>query len=63
MYFYGIFGLYIADQNALFNGLLPPPEVGGELVIDHEMPVPVQGRLHRLLGQLDDVQQILFSGE
>ena len=57
-----IFRLYIADQSALFNGLLPPPEVGSELVFDHEMPDPLQGRLHRLLGQPDDVQQILFSG-
>ena len=62
MYFYGIFRIYIADQNALFNGLLPPPEVGGELVFDQEMPDPLQGRLHRLLGQPDDIQQILFSG-
>ena len=62
MYFYRIFRTYIADQNALFNGLLPPPEVGGELVFNHEKPDPLQGRLHRLLGQPDDVQQILFSG-
>ena len=62
MYFYGIFRIYIADQNALFNGLLqPPPEVGGELVFDHEMLDPLQGRLHRLLGQPDGIQQILFS--
>ena len=62
MYFYGIFRIYIADQNALFNGLLPPPEVGGELVFDHKMPDPNQGRLHSLLGQPDGLQQILFSG-
>ena len=61
MYFYGIFRIYIADQNALLNGLQPPPEVGGELVFDHEKPDPLQGRLHCLLGQPDDVQQILFS--
>ena len=62
MYFYGIFRIYIADQNALFNGLLPPPEVGGELVFDHEMPDPLQGRLHPLLGQPDELQQNLFPG-
>ena len=62
MYFYGIFRIYIADQNALFNGLLPPPEVGGELVFDHEMPDPLQGRLHYLLGQPDELQQNLFPG-
>ena len=62
MYFHGIFRIYIADQNALFNGLQPPPKVGGELVFDHERPDPLQGRLHHLLGQPDDVQQILFSG-
>ena len=62
MYFYGIFRIYIADQNALFNELLPPLEVGGELVFDHKMPDPNQGRLHSLLGQPDGLQQILFSG-
>ena len=62
MYFYGIFRIYIADQNALFNGLLPLPEVGGELVFDHEMPDPLQGRLHHLLGQPDELQQNLFPG-
>ena len=40
MYFLKIFRLYIADQNALFDGLQPPPEVGGELVFDHKMLDP-----------------------
>ena len=40
MYFYGIFRLYIADQKALFNGLLSPPEVGGELVFYHKCLTP-----------------------
>ena len=40
IYFLKIFRLYITHQNALFNGLLPPPEVGGELVFDHKMPPP-----------------------
>ena len=62
MYFLGIFRLFIADQSTLFNALLPPPEVGGELVFDHEMSDPLQGRLHHLLSQPDDIQQILFSG-
>ena len=62
MYFLRIFRLYIIDQNALFNELLPPPEVGGELVFDHKKPDPTQGRLHRLLVQPDDILQILFSG-
>ena len=62
MYFNGIFRIYIANQNALFNGQQPPPEVSGKLVFDHEIPDPLQGSLHRLLGQPDDVQQILFSG-
>ena len=62
MYFLRIFRLFIADQGAFFNALLPPPEVGGELVFDHEMPDPLQGRLHRLLGLPDNVQQIIFSG-
>ena len=62
MYFYGIFRLYIADQKALFNGLLSPPEVGGELVFDHKMPDPTQGRSHCLLGQPYGIQQILFHG-
>ena len=62
MYFLRIFRLYIIDQNALFNELLPPPEVGGELVYDHKKPDPTQGRLHRLLVQPDDILQILFSG-
>ena len=62
MYFLRIFRLFIADQSALFNALPPPPEVGGELVFDHEMPDPLQGRLHRLLGLPDNVQQIIFSG-
>ena len=63
MYFLRIFRLDIADQNTLFKELLPPPEVGGELVFDDEMldPPPPQGRLHRLLGQPDGIQQILFS--
>ena len=51
MSFPEIFRIYIADQKTLFNGLLPPPEVGGELVFDHEIPDPLQGRLHRLVGQ------------
>ena len=37
MYFLRIFRLDIADQNTLFKELLPPPEVGGELVFDDEM--------------------------
>ena len=63
MSFLEIFRIYIADQNTLFNGLLPPPEVGGDLVFDHEIPDPLQGRLHRLLGQPDSIQQILFFGK
>ena len=62
MYFLGIFRLFIADQSTLFNALLPPPEVGSELVFDHEMPDPLQGLLHHLLGLPDNVQQIIFSG-
>ena len=61
MYFLRIFRLDIADQNTLFKELLPPPEVGGKLVFDDEMLDPPQGRLHRLLGQPDGIQQILFS--
>ena len=61
--FLGFVRIYIADQNALFNGLLLPPEVGGELVWDHEIPDPLQGRLHHLLGQPDDKQHILFFGK
>ena len=60
--FLGFDHIYIADQKALFKGLLPPPEVGGELIFDDEMPDPLQGRLHCLLGQPDGLQQILFSG-
>ena len=52
------FRVYIADLNAFFEGLLPPPEVGGEVVFDHEMSDPLQGRLHHLLSQPDDIQQI-----
>ena len=63
MSFLEIFRIYIADQNTLFNWLLPPPEVGGDLVFDHEIPDPLQGRLHRLLGQPDSIQQILFFGK
>ena len=63
MSFLEIFRIYIADQNTLFIGLLPPPEVGGDLVFDHEIPDPLQGRLHRLLGQPDSIQQILFFGK
>ena len=60
--FLGFVRIYIADLGALFKGLLPPPEVGGELAFDDEMPDPLQGRLHCLLGQPDGLQQILFSG-
>ena len=59
MYFLKIFCLYIADQNALFDVLLPPPEVGGELVFDHKMLDPPQGRLHSLLVQPDNKQMFL----
>ena len=62
MNFLKFFRLYIADQNAFFDGLLPPPEVGGELVFDHKMSDPLQGRLHSFLVQPDDIQQILLSG-
>ena len=34
MYLLGFSRMDIADQNALFKGLLPPPEDGGELVFD-----------------------------
>ena len=60
MYLYGIFRLNIADQNALFKGLLPPPEVGGELIFDDKMLDPTQGLLHHLLGQPEGIQQILL---
>ena len=40
MYCLRIFRLDIADQNTLFKELLPPPEVGGELVFDDEMLDP-----------------------
>ena len=61
MYFLGFFRIDITDQKIFFKELLPPPEVGGELVFDDEMLDPPQGRLHRLLGQPDGIQQILFS--
>ena len=60
--FLGFFRMDIADQNACFKALLPPPEGDGELVFDDKMLDPPQGRLHRLLGQPDGIQQILFSG-
>ena len=60
MYFLRFFCIYIADQIALFKGLLPPPNDGGELVFDDDMLHPIQGRLHRLLGQTEDIQQIIF---
>ena len=60
MYFLRFFCTYIADQIALFKGLLPPPNDGGELVFDDDMLHPIQGRLHRLLGQTEDIQQIIF---
>ena len=62
MYFLRFFRIYIADQIAPFKGLLPPPNDGGELVFDDDMLHPIQGRLHRLLGQPEDIQQIIFSG-
>ena len=43
--------------------LLPPLEVGGEHVLDHNKPDPIQGRLHCLLGQPDGLQQFFFSGK
>ena len=52
----------IADQNACFKALLPPPEGDGELVFDDKKLYPPQGRLHSLIGQPDGIQQILFSG-
>ena len=60
MYFLRFFRIYIADQIAPFKGLLPPPNDGGELVFDDDMLHPIQGRLHRLLGQTEDIQQIIF---
>ena len=44
MYFLGFFRIDITDQNIFFKELLPPPEVGGELVFDDEMldPPPPQ---------------------
>ena len=62
MYLLRFFCIDIADQNALFKGLLQPPEVGGEFVFDDEMLDPLQGRLHCLLDQPEDLQQIFFSG-
>ena len=40
MYLLGFFRMDIADPKTLFKGLLPPPEVGGELVFDDEMLDP-----------------------
>ena len=62
MYSHRFFCIYIADLNALFNGLLSPPEVGGDVVFNHKMSDPLQGRLYHLPSQPDDIQQILFSG-
>ena len=61
MYLLGFFRMDIANTKTLFKGLLPPPKVGGELVLDDEMLDPLQGRLHCLLDQPDDIQQIFFS--
>ena len=57
MYFLGFFRIDITDQKIFFKELLPPPEVGGELVFDDEMldPPPPPGRLHRLLGLPDGI--------
>ena len=62
MYFLRFFCIYIADQIALFKGLLPLPNDGGELVFDDDMLHPIQGRLHCLLGQPEEVGQIFFLG-
>ena len=62
MYFLKFFCVDITDQKTLFKGLLPPPEGGGELVFDYDMLDPIQGRLHRLLGQPEEVGQIFFLG-
>ena len=62
MYFLRFFRMYIADQIAFFKRLLPPPKGGGELAFDDDMLDPIQGRLHRLLGQLEDIQQIIYYG-
>ena len=45
MYLLGFFRMDIADLKTLFKGLLPPPEVGGELVFDDEMLDLPPGRL------------------
>ena len=57
MYFLGFFRIDITDQKIFFKELLPPPEVGGELVFDVDMldPPPPPGRLHRLLGLPDGI--------
>ena len=62
MYFLLFFHMDIADQIALFKGLLPPPEGGGKLVFGDNMLNPIQDRIHRLLGQPDEVGQIFSSG-
>ena len=62
MYFLKFFCVDITDQKTLFKGLLPPPEGSGELVFDYDMLDPIQGRLHRLLGQPEEVGQIFFLG-
>ena len=62
MYFLLFFHMDIADQIALFKGLLPPPQGGGEFVVGDNMLDPLQGRLHCLLGQPDDEGQIFSSG-
>ena len=43
-----------------FQGLLSPPEGGGELVFDDEAQDPRQGRLLRLMGLPYDIKQILY---
>ena len=45
----------IADQKALLKGHLTLPEGGGELGFDDDILDPLQGRLHRLLGQPGDL--------
>ena len=60
MCFLKFFRMDIANQKALCKGLLPPPEGGGKLVFDDDMLDPIQGHLHPLLGQPEDVGQIFF---
>ena len=63
MYFLRLLEIVSADSDALVPAVIPPQEVGGEILFADVLQDPIPGRLERLLGKPAPRQRLLYSGE